>query len=303
VAGDSSSSSSHYQLKTDGPSTFDSDYLFSSSSHSGKNTLKEELERIIDTYRGFYVENFVMEEMEHLPQQQQHQQHLSGREQMFGRSSDFDIDMQRESYSTTTDAFTSQHSLAHSHQNVQSSTISGCVVIVLDPFVGGRNLCGSCPAIFKRKYVSNQLREVFAKGLNELAHVVDPLLKATEDLNRAVEEKDLLSVQMDLLNTVFPMSYAAVRARSADTQEADMPASGITSNFCTLLQSLCHNLQHINQSDSLRMSQCSAIPRLEVGRNVIKSSDEGSWEFYTNALQSIEYVMFKSILIASKKVS
>ena len=96
------------------------------------------------------------------------------------------------------------------------NTLERSVVMVMDPFEPGKNLCRGCSSAFCKPNTSDLLRWIFARGLQELSELLVPLLDGGE--LSILTDQEIHGIQNKFISTVFPITDSMFFSR-----EEDMP--------------------------------------------------------------------------------
>jgi len=253
------------------------------TSKGERKTAKEELEGLFESYGQFFVANFNVGDVE----------------QGFGESECMENNnIIREDMNSGVD--TSSRLRRHTQTMDPSKSDDICVVMVMDPFTEGRNLCGGCSSIFRKKHTSDQLRDVFSRGLQELSAIMDPLLKQDQDTCRSPASNDILSklekdittkIERDLMQTVFHISNTMRLARIAESNADEL--SGKQGNYISMLYNAF--LRNVPPPENSNLSVQSDWQPPE--------ADLNSQEQFMKKLFDIERILFRSVQVASKKVT
>lgn len=253
------------------------------TSKGERKSAKEELEGLFESYGQFFVTNFNAGDVE----------------QGFGEFECMEsCNINREDMNSNIDP--SSRMRRHSQSMEPSKSDDSCVVVVMDPFTEGRNLCGGCSSIFRKKHTSDQLRDVFSRGLRELSAIMDPLLKqdqesslspASTDIFSKLEKDITLKIERDLMQTVFHISNTMRLARIAESNADEM--SGKQGNYITTLYNAF--LRNVLPPENGNPSAQSDWQPSE--------GDLNSQEQFMKKLFDIERILFRSVQVASKKVT
>ena len=157
---------------------------FSSISMPSRNLVKEEVRRIMRHYRRIYTQHFLSEESAY----------DGGGEVGSG-------DVSSEADNNDSDA--PQYFNCRPLQQQQPYLYKERLVMVMDPFDEGRNICGAGASIFNRKSSAFQLQAIFAQGLQHLKNIGNPVS------------------QFDLMMTAFPISFSYLLSRQTDSAGVD----------------------------------------------------------------------------------
>ena len=175
---------------------------------SSRNPIKEEVRRIMNHYRRIYTSHILSEESAY---------EGSGESGVGGGGVASEAD--------NSDGEAPQYYNTRPLQQQQPFLYKDRLVMVMDPFDEGRNICGAGASIFNRKSSALQLQSVFTQGLQHFTNLGTP------------------ASQYDLMMSSFPMSFSFLLSRQSDSATFDIPGvedKGITSayNFICRNQSL-----------------------------------------------------------------
>lgn len=189
-----------------------------------RNPIKEELTRMLDHYRRFYSGNFVLTE--------------SDRQLASGIPDDTEESGGLTGSSTGPEG---EYFFSNVSEQKRKPPRRGVVVMVKDPLVEGRNLCGSCPSVFNRRDVSDQLKAVFSKGLKELTDIINPLL-GEESSDRMFDGPAFDEDSYRIIQKMFPICYSIICSKVSSERKMESPSteSSVTSAYTTVVRNLAH---------------------------------------------------------------
>ena len=112
------------------------------------------------------------------------------------------------------------------------------IIVVVDPFSSGRNLCSRSPYFFRSKRISEQLRALFNKGLRELSSFVH--MSSTTEAECGESEHS----SVDFNEAIFPWTSALLRSRRDTIYEHAAPsedAAAAAYHFICMNSSFAYN--------------------------------------------------------------
>ena len=167
------------------------------SPENSTRAINQEIERIIEHYQRFYNLNFVLTDRD-----LQKQDGISG----------IPVDAASAVGPEGEHVF-----LNFPDQMKKRPQKRGAVVIVMDPVLEGHNLCGSCPSVFHRSDVSNQLKTVFSKGLKKLTDIILNAEQNHRAFNSPLSDDDYFHI----IKTMFPLTYSVIEAKRSPAIRSD----------------------------------------------------------------------------------